>query len=168
MCGRSARTVRRGEEPGNRFFLPLSEPLINRGIAPPVMAGSVGAIMAQFKSIVTKRINAIRETPRAPVWQRITYEHVIRNQADLTRMRQYIADNPAIDRRPKPSFDIELTEAGWFANRPTEYKSPANPESVHSVKHWPSTIGNTSRNPLHPRVQDPRTPHTRPLHNPPP
>ena len=77
----------------SRRFAP-TEPLINRGIAPPVMAGSVGAIMAQFKSIVTKRINAIRETPRAPVWQRNYYEHVIRDQADLTRMRQYIADNP--------------------------------------------------------------------------
>jgi REP element-mobilizing transposase RayT len=28
------------------------------------------------------------------VWQRGFYEHVIRNEADLDRIREYIADNP--------------------------------------------------------------------------
>jgi REP element-mobilizing transposase RayT len=29
------------------------------------------------------------------LWQRNYYEHIIRNDASLTRIRQYIADNPA-------------------------------------------------------------------------
>ena len=58
-------------------------------------SGSVGAIVGQFKSVVTKRINALRRTPRGVVWQRGYYEHVIRHQAALERIRQYIADNPA-------------------------------------------------------------------------
>ena len=30
-----------------------------------------------------------------PVWQRNYHEHVIRNQADLARIREYVANNPA-------------------------------------------------------------------------
>ncbi len=57
--------------------------------------GSVGAIIGQFKSIVTKRINQLRQAPCLPVWQRNYYEHVIRNESDLNEIRQYILDNPA-------------------------------------------------------------------------
>ena len=56
---------------------------------------SIGALMAGFKSASTKRINAARGTPGARVWQRNYYDHVIRNEANLHRIRQYIADNPA-------------------------------------------------------------------------
>ncbi|MBN1659994.1 MAG: transposase [Anaerolineae bacterium] len=57
--------------------------------------GSIGAIIAQYKSIVTKRINALRQTPGVPVWQRNYYEHVIRNEDSLQRVREYVANNPA-------------------------------------------------------------------------
>ncbi|WNC30172.1 transposase [Thermosynechococcus sp. PKX82] len=55
---------------------------------------SIGAIIGQFKSITTKRINALRDMPGAPVWQRNYYEHIIRNDESLNRIRQYIAENP--------------------------------------------------------------------------
>ena len=58
------------------------------------MAGSIGAIMGQFKSIVTQRINLLRKTPLTPIWQRNYYEHVIRDEENLNRIRQYIIDNP--------------------------------------------------------------------------
>ena len=56
--------------------------------------GSIGAIMAQFKSLVAKRINAHRGSPGAVVWQRSFYEHIIRNETDLDETRRYIAENP--------------------------------------------------------------------------
>ena len=56
---------------------------------------SLGALMAGFKSAATKRINTMRGTPGASVWQRNYYEHVIRNESALNRIRQYITDNPA-------------------------------------------------------------------------
>ena len=56
---------------------------------------SLGSFVAGFKSAITKRINLLRETPGRPVWQRNYYERVIRDDAELNRMRQYIADNPA-------------------------------------------------------------------------
>jgi putative transposase len=56
---------------------------------------SIGAIVGSFKSAVTKNINASRGTPGAPVWQRNYYEHVVRDEGSLNRIRQYILDNPA-------------------------------------------------------------------------
>jgi len=47
-----------------------------------------------FKMNSAKRINEIRNTPGAPVWQRNYYEHVIRNEIDLEETREYIQNNP--------------------------------------------------------------------------
>ena len=57
-------------------------------------SGSIGSIIAGFKSAVTKRINALRDNHGCPVWQRNYYEHVVRNETDLANIRQYIANNP--------------------------------------------------------------------------
>ena len=57
--------------------------------------GSIGAIVGQFKSAVTKRINAARGASGALLWQRNYYEHVIRTEDELNRIGQYILDNPA-------------------------------------------------------------------------
>ena len=69
-----------------------------RRVAPTAItlqSGSLGAVMGQFKSIVTKRINTVRGTPGIPVWQRNYYDHILRNQADLELTWQYIQANPA-------------------------------------------------------------------------
>lgn len=68
---------------------PLRHTLLRRSPSRPV-----GAMVRGFKSAVTKRINDIRGTPGAPVWQRNYHEHIIRNEADYTRIAEYIADNP--------------------------------------------------------------------------
>ncbi len=57
-------------------------------------AKSLGALIAGFKSAVTKQINLLRRTPNAPVWQRNYYEHVIRDEKDWDRIRRYIESNP--------------------------------------------------------------------------
>lgn len=51
--------------------------------------------MAGFKSAVTKRINILRNTPGEPLWQRNYWEHIIRNEFELNRIREYINTNPA-------------------------------------------------------------------------
>jgi len=52
-------------------------------------------IIGRFKMVSAKQINVQRDTPGVPVWQRNYYEHVIRDEETLRRIRQYIADNPA-------------------------------------------------------------------------
>jgi REP element-mobilizing transposase RayT len=51
-------------------------------------AHTIGAIMRGFKGAVVRRVGR-------PIWQRNYYEHIIRSEAALDRIRQYIADNPA-------------------------------------------------------------------------
>ncbi len=69
-----------------------------RRVAPTIPRGpiprSIGAIIGQFKSAVTKRINAMRNRASAPIWQRNYYEHIIRNDSSRNRIRQYILENP--------------------------------------------------------------------------
>ena len=55
---------------------------------------SIAAVIAGFKSATATRINELRGTFGARVWQRGYYEHVIRNEADLQEIREYIANNP--------------------------------------------------------------------------
>jgi len=55
---------------------------------------SLGSFVAGFKSAATRRINEARGTPGIPVWQRNYYEHVIRDEEELDRVRQYVTDNP--------------------------------------------------------------------------
>jgi REP element-mobilizing transposase RayT len=65
------------------------------GTAPlRVKRWSLGQIVAYYKYLSTKSINAARRTPGAPVWQRNYYEHVIRNEASLNTVRRYILENP--------------------------------------------------------------------------
>jgi putative transposase len=59
------------------------------------LPGSLGAVIQNYKSLTTRRINALRNTPDQPVWQRNYYEHIIRDDNDLDRIRVYIRDNPA-------------------------------------------------------------------------
>ena len=56
---------------------------------------SLGALIAGFKAATTKRINAWRGTPGSPVWQRNYYDRIIRDEDELWRIREYIANNPA-------------------------------------------------------------------------
>lgn len=56
--------------------------------------GSLGAIVGSFKSYAAYRINGLRGTFGAPVWQRNYYERVIRDDRELECAREYILDNP--------------------------------------------------------------------------
>jgi len=67
-------------------------PLPPRGPKP----ASLGAIMAQFKSRVTKRLWKIPSLKGTPIWQRNYYEHIIRNQQDLQNKTDYIEANPML------------------------------------------------------------------------
>jgi REP element-mobilizing transposase RayT len=55
---------------------------------------SLASFVVGLKSAATKRINVLRRAPGLAVWQRNYYEHIIRDEDDLRRIRQYIADNP--------------------------------------------------------------------------
>ncbi|KPK87129.1 hypothetical protein AMJ80_12340 [bacterium SM23_31] len=59
-----------------------------------MISGSLPAIIRSFKSAATKKINNLRNERGTPLWQRNYYEHIIRNDADLQKIREYITNNP--------------------------------------------------------------------------
>ena len=74
---------------------PRATPASPLPIAPGPPKRSLGTIVGSYKSAVTKGINQSRGAAGAPVWQRNYYEHIIRDDADLNRIRQYTSDNAA-------------------------------------------------------------------------
>jgi putative transposase len=61
---------------------------------------SLGEVILRFKTLTTKRYaDAVKQQGwpafRGRLWQRNYYEHVIRSEESLNRIRRYIADNPA-------------------------------------------------------------------------
>ncbi|GBD05453.1 hypothetical protein HRbin20_01036 [bacterium HR20] len=78
---------------------------------------SLGSFVAGFKSATTRQINEIRQTPRAPVWQRNYYEHIIRSDDALHRIREYIVTNPMrwhLDRENPDRTGRNPDEGMWF------------------------------------------------------
>jgi len=63
------------------------------GFGKPVK-GSLPTIIRSFKSESTHRINRLDKRKGISIWQRNYYEHIIRNQDSLNRIRRYIQENP--------------------------------------------------------------------------
>ena len=59
--------------------------------------GSLGAVVQNFKAVSTRKINRLRGTAGAPVWQRNYWERIIRrsDERELTAIEAYIRTNPA-------------------------------------------------------------------------
>jgi REP element-mobilizing transposase RayT len=57
---------------------------------------SLGAVIAQFKSRITKRLWKNLSLKGTPIWQRNYYEHIIRNDEDLHNKTDYIESNPML------------------------------------------------------------------------
>jgi putative transposase len=55
---------------------------------------TLGRIIGAFKTVSTKKINQFRNSPGQTIWQRNYYEHIIRNNRSLNRIRCYIINNP--------------------------------------------------------------------------
>ena len=74
-------------------------------------------IVRQFKTFSARRINAVRGTPGETVWQRNYYEHIIRNEPALHRIREYIRNNPVqwhLDRENVHATGTHPWETQWF------------------------------------------------------
>ena len=55
---------------------------------------SLSDIVHRFKSFSTKQMNLINKTIGVRLWQRNFYEHIIRNEKECNRIREYISINP--------------------------------------------------------------------------
>ncbi len=73
---------------------------------------SIGSFIAGFKSVVTKRINELRKLPGASVWQPNYYDHIIRDEKEYYKIKNYIKNNPAqwIEDKNNPNSIMGLKE----------------------------------------------------------
>ncbi len=60
-----------------------------------VTAGSLPCIIRSIKSECTKQVRLLLENQDYVVWQRGYHEHIIRDENELQRIKEYIRDNPA-------------------------------------------------------------------------
>jgi putative transposase len=67
---------------------------VGAGSPRPSSGQTLSNIIGYFKYQSTKRINELRNSPGAPFWQRNFFEHVIRDDDSLNRVREYIITNP--------------------------------------------------------------------------
>ncbi len=91
--GRTCRPAGRGKvEVGPPVGAGLPRPY--RDETAPTPQPTLGQVVGYFKYQTTKMINLLRRQPGTKFWQRNYYEHVIRNEDSLTRIREYILTNP--------------------------------------------------------------------------
>ena len=91
-----------------------------QGVAPTGL--SLSRIVHRFKTLTTKRYaDSVKErgwpTFRARLWQRGYFDHVVRDDRDLERIRDYIATNPlrwALDRENPQRAGSTPAEDGLF------------------------------------------------------
>lgn len=91
-CGGEASGERADIPDVSRF--PNASPRGKDTIPKGTQSGSLSALIQNHKSVSARKINAIRNSPGLSVWQRNYYEHIIRNDQDLDRVREYILGNP--------------------------------------------------------------------------
>jgi REP element-mobilizing transposase RayT len=58
------------------------------------VSGGLPEVIRYFKSFSARKINHLRDGVGIPVWQRNYYEHIVRNDEELNKIRQYIQENP--------------------------------------------------------------------------
>jgi putative transposase len=82
----------------NDFKPPLYQPTQHKGEKQaglkPAATHGIFEIVRGFKTFSSRNINKQRNMSGVPVWQRGYYDHIIRDEEDLMRIRQYIKNNP--------------------------------------------------------------------------
>ena len=89
------RIVGAGLKPASTGLKPAT-PFVRAGLkpAPTDKRASLSEILRAFKTFSARRINEHRCKSGQPVWQRNYYEHVVRSESALGRIREYIMNNP--------------------------------------------------------------------------
>jgi len=89
----AAPHVRTGRGPTPTEKAPTAP--VRAGLRPALPRHGLPEIVRAFKSFSARRINKARQVRGVPFWHRNYYEHIIRNEDSLNRIRAYIATNPS-------------------------------------------------------------------------
>jgi REP element-mobilizing transposase RayT len=64
-------------------------------IPPRMKPKSISSFVSGFKSSVTTKINQLRNTPYKILWQKGFHDHIIRNENEYNKIKNYILNNPS-------------------------------------------------------------------------
>jgi len=60
----------------------------------PTKRKPLGSLVGAFKTVSTEDVNALRGAPNRTLWQRDFYDHIVRDEDELNKIREYIQTNP--------------------------------------------------------------------------
>ncbi len=90
------------------------------GASPAPTRPTLGNVVGAFKSLCTIMwLNYIKQNNLNVVgkfWQRNYYEHIIRNENELNRIREYIVSNPFRWKFDRENLIGQPTQDGWLAD----------------------------------------------------
>jgi putative transposase len=86
---------------------------------------TIGSIVRGLKIRVTKWMR--RNTPVHDVWQRNYWEHIVRNESELNRIREYISGNPQY-------WELDRLHAGGSGT--ISAPKVCEPASRYGMKEW--------------------------------
>lgn len=70
--------------------------ILNQGNLPVEKRRDLGHIIGTYKAAVTRQVNQLETSIVGSLWQERFHDHVIRNEADLNRIREYVVNNPKL------------------------------------------------------------------------
>jgi len=119
----------RHASPGGDTFVARSRVTGRRGKGDTCVAPtgprprSLGAVIGSFKAAVTRRVGESSHGSKTIIWQRNYYEHIIRDDDELSRIREYVSTNFLqweLDRENPARNDVDEfdTWLAGFKNRP--------------------------------------------------
>ena len=88
--------------------------------APTENRKSIGRLIGAFKTVSTKRLNEMRNTPGVPVWQRNYYEHIIRSEESCTVFADTSSAIQPVGKRSRKSAE----RRGASRSAPTQPQGP--------------------------------------------
>ena len=83
---------------------------------PQLQSGSLGAIVGNYKMLVSKRVKAMQRMMGTghKVWQRGYWERIVRNERELNAIRQYIKNNPLRWNEDRDNLDQTLNRMKYI------------------------------------------------------
>ena len=75
-------------------------------------------ITKSLKGITAKRANSILGLTGKPFWQEESYDHLVRNETEFDRIRDYIERNPVRAGLVREARQYRWSSAGWAAGGP--------------------------------------------------
>ncbi|MEM7797793.1 MAG: transposase [Chloroflexota bacterium] len=96
------------------LWITTSDVTADTPASPKVEPGSAGAAVGTFKSTTTRQLRGKHNfSPDLAVWQRGYYDRIIRDEAELNRIREYIDLNPVRWAENRDNYDELLSKMNY-------------------------------------------------------